>query len=84
MRKYEPIWNRLKSKDTTGKHIVVVGAPEPMHSRIIKGVLKEKNKDLGFKLLASEEGRWFRIEYASDKARLTITMKSTRITIGDL
>ena len=84
MRKYESIWERLKTKDTNGKHIVMVAAPEPLHSRIIKGVLKEKNKDLGFKLMMSEEGRWFRIEYSSNMARLTITMKSTRVAIGDL
>lgn len=52
MRQYEGIWLRLKQlprKDAeqTG---VRVSAPKVQHPRIIKAVVKEKWKDVGYKL----------------------------------
>ena len=86
MRKYQPIWEALKKNKNqkTGEHSVVIATPLQLHDRTINGVLKEKNKDLGFKFESSEAGRWFRISYSSDGAKLTIKMKSTRIAIGDI
>lgn len=85
MRKYQPIWEALKKEDPkTGVHSVALASPEQLHRRIINGVLKEKNKDLGFKYESSEAGRWYRIEYSNQGSKLTITMKSTRVTLGDI
>lgn len=44
-RQYHAIWKRLKTD-----HIVSVTAPRPLHSRIIKAVIKEKWMDLGYKI----------------------------------
>jgi len=56
MRQYEPIWNRLKSlpKDEAKTKGVSITAPAQLHRRIIKAVIKEKDIDLGYKLLLKE------------------------------
>jgi len=79
IRKYAPIWLELKTKLK-----VAVAAPPPMHERIIKGVMKEKDKDLGFKLMASEENRWYKIEYTKNQSKLTFVLKNKRIGLKDL
>lgn len=50
MRHYQPIWEAIKKKN----HASLV-APVSSHKRIIKAVIKEKNKDEGYKLLLSEK-----------------------------
>lgn len=49
MRTYQPIWESLKVN-----HTVTIQANPSAHARIIKAVAKEKDKDLGFKVLVSE------------------------------
>lgn len=49
MRTYQPIWENLKVNKT-----VTIQANPSAHARIIKAVTKEKDKDLGFKVLVSE------------------------------
>jgi len=45
MRKYEPIWNKLKRDK-----VVSITAHRALHDRIYKAVVKEKWKDIVFKL----------------------------------
>lgn len=61
MRKYQPIWDRLK-RDLTAS----LAASPAMHKRIIKAVIKEKNRDLGWKLLTSEKGTNYKLRYEID------------------
>ena len=49
MRAYQPIWERIKSKQTAS----IVTHPANV-ARVIKAVNKEKNIDEGYKLLLSE------------------------------
>ena len=58
MRKYEPIWNKLKDKGTA-----YLTAPEVLHARIIKAVTKEKYNDDLFRFDCSQ---------ASKKAKLVV------------
>ena len=52
MGQYKDAWNQLKSR---GK--IVLASPSQFHARIIKALVKEKNKDLGYKLQLSEDNR---------------------------
>jgi hypothetical protein len=45
MRKYEPIWIKLKQKG-----VASITAHPLLHKRIIKAVIKEKWLDIGYKL----------------------------------
>lgn len=45
MRRYQPIWNKLKEKGSAS-----IAAHPLLHARIIKAVTKEKWMDDGFKL----------------------------------
>jgi hypothetical protein len=81
MRKYQPIWIALK---TSPKKTISISAPAPMHKRISKAVLKEKDLDLGFRFEASLEGRWYRISYSSNHNILEFKLKNERITLEDL
>lgn len=51
MRKYQPIWKQIKLTNTAS-----IAADKSAHARIIKAVRKEKNKDIGWKLLLGEKG----------------------------
>lgn len=80
MRKYQPIWIELKSKLKAR-----IAAPTPIHTSIVRGVLKEKNLDLGFKVLCTESGKWYRVTYTSKQNILEFTMNEyERFSLGDL
>lgn len=49
---YLPIWNKLKADRK-----VSVALPPPLHRRLIKAVIKRKDRDLAHKFLLSEEGK---------------------------
>lgn len=51
MRKYEPIWTAIKKHNTAS-----IVAPVELHKRIRKAVKKEKNLDVGNKLLLENKG----------------------------
>ena len=51
MRKYQPIWEAIKKNNTAS-----IVASTNLHPRIIKAVRKEKNLDVGHKLLLSDKG----------------------------
>lgn len=50
MRKYEAIWSRLKQHK-----IVVLEVNPKFFSRVKKAVIKEKDKDTGFKILNEDD-----------------------------
>lgn len=49
MRTYQPIWEALKQSKT-----ITIQANPSAHPRIIKAVSKEKDKDVGYRLMISE------------------------------
>jgi len=51
MRKYQAIWEQVKSDPSLSASLL---APKVSHTLIIRAVRKEKNKDLGYKLTCSE------------------------------
>lgn len=57
MRQYETIWTKLKQlpANEAAEVGVSVAAPRTLHARIIKAVIKEKWKDLGYKLLLDDK-----------------------------
>ena len=63
MRQYEPIWNILKLKG-----VCEITAPKPYHRRIIKAVIKEKYKDLAYKLELSDVHKRATLEYTCDNS----------------
>lgn len=52
MRKYRSIWEALK-KD----RYCVITTHHKLHSRIIKAVVGEKDRDVGFKITKAEDGK---------------------------
>lgn len=49
LRQYQYIWEKVKNEGFAKVH-----APLHLHKRIIKAVSKEKNIDIGFKILCQE------------------------------
>jgi hypothetical protein len=80
MRKYEPIWRKLKQ---TGQ--VSITANRLLHPRIIKAVIKEKWGDVGYKI--SIEPARVRLSYTSTHSVLVFYLTRTLsnyITAEDL
>lgn len=72
MRQYEPIWQDIKDK---GK--AALTADPRLHARIKKAVIKEKDNDLGFKLLASEDGKKYKLEVVSKGRVLSFVLEDS-------
>lgn len=80
MRKYQPIWDAIK-KDTTASLV----ADTKLHARIINAVRKEKARDLGWKLILSEQGKKYRMEERIEGKMITFYLVDiSPIKIGDL
>jgi hypothetical protein len=79
MRKYEPIWRKLKSAGQ-----VSITCNRLLHPRIIKAVIKEKWGDIGYKI-AIEPAR-AKLTYTASHAILTfyLTKTITHLTSSDL
>lgn len=56
MRKYQAIWEQIKRDQAA-----TIICAEPMHSRIINAVRKEKRMDYGWKLLVAEDNKKYRL-----------------------
>lgn len=69
-RLYSNIWNELKKNNTCS-----VAAHPLLHRRIIKAVRKEKDIDIGFKLIKSEELQRARMHYRCESSRITFWLK---------
>lgn len=74
MRKYQPIWERIKSDG-----IASIIAPIESHARIIQAVRKEKWRDVGWRLLASERNT--RVELQEEVVANKITFSLVHIDI---
>ena len=69
MRKYQPIWDAVKSK---GKASLV--APLDMHVRIKQAIMKEKCLDMAFSFLLSEAGRTLELRVSTKGERIDIIL----------
>lgn len=70
MRKYYPIWQKLKTKRK-----VVVVHPAHLHARLIKAVMKERTMDTGFRLELAEADSHAKIVTSSTDNYITFTLK---------
>lgn len=77
-RKYQEIWEQIKAK---GKCELVTHTA--WHPRVKKAVLKEKDNDLGFKLMMGEEYKRARLKVESIGAKMIFTL-ITSIGLGDI
>lgn len=68
--KYREAWNALKNR---GK--IVLASPSSYHKRIIKGLNKEKNKDLAFKFVLSESNQRAVFTSKSDGSKITLFLR---------
>lgn len=80
MRKYQPIWEQLKQVNT-----VSIAADPCLHDRIAKGVKKEKDKDLGWRLLHAEQGKKSKLKIDKEGKAVTFTLVDcTPLKLSDL
>lgn len=71
-RKYQPIWDRIKQNGSCTVEV------EPfILARVKKAIIKEKNKDVGFKVLNTHDNFFLEFEYDKEKKRLKTTLKQT-------
>lgn len=77
-RKYQPIWEKIKAE---GK--CELAAPIPYHPRIKKAVLKEKDNDLGFKVLLGEKFKRARLEIETQGVKMIFKLILS-IGLGDI
>lgn len=69
-RKYQDLWELIK---TNG--FAQVSAAKSHHSTIKKGVIKEKDQDIGYKLLLSEEHQKAVLKVSYSGVVITFTLK---------
>lgn len=81
MRKYQPIWQLLKSDG-----VCRLKAPRAFHARIIKGVTKEKYQDITFKVEEEERQLTLKTEQGDKEAEpdLLIFYLHKSISVQDL
>lgn len=73
-RKYQDIWERVKTVRSCTVRV------EPfLLARVKKAVIKEKNRDLGFKMLNDHDN--FFLEFSYDREKKYLTTKLTQ-TLG--
>lgn len=72
-RKYQAIWERLKSKK-----VCTIEVHPAVEARVKKAVIKEKNNDLGFKLLNDHDYFFLKVtkkEVGKGLVRLTFELR---------
>ena len=77
-RKYQPIWNEIKQKKKCS-----VSAHPLLFKRIIKAVVKEKDRDLAFKIANDLDSLYLDITRDEEKHLITFRLKQ-RIGIADV
>lgn len=87
-RQYQPIWEALKAlsaKDAATKGVSIT-APRPLHSRIIKAIIKEKWSDVAFKVTLYHKGRHAILSHVRQHSVLTfyLTYYVDHITVEEL
>lgn len=73
LRAYEPIWQRLKRSRTQSIE-VLINNPR-LVNRIKRGVIKEKYKDDGFKIINERDYLWLEIRYDVDNKKMKFTLR---------
>tara|TARA_R110000744_G_scaffold222789_5_gene341623 strand:- start:1 stop:252 length:252 start_codon:yes stop_codon:yes gene_type:complete len=73
MRKYQPIWDRIKN---IPEHTASIAADPALHARITKAVIKEKDMDKGWAYLQLEQevSKKYKLECSSEGKVLTFTL----------
>lgn len=82
MRKYQPIWEKLKKT-----HITTLVAPISDHDSITRMVIKEKDIDLAFKQTCADKHTRYRLRAKTNlkKGTLVLTLVASSLTtIGNL
>lgn len=72
MRRYEQVWTQIKKND---KCVVQIVHPA-LVERVKRGVIKEKDRDLPFKVMNDTEK--FRLEITYDRASQKMSFKLTQ------
>ena len=78
-RVYYPIWDAIK-KNYTAK----LSADPAMHRRIIKAVIKEKDKDISFKQTSRRLGLKHKLDYSISDDVITFTLTKSYLSLGEL
>jgi hypothetical protein len=76
-RKYQPIWEALKKKERVVLEVRLVFV-----ARVKKAIIKEKNMDVGFKVVNDFDDFYLEFDYNPEKQLMTVLLKS-RIGIED-
>lgn len=71
MRQYEPGWIKLRTDPTKP---LIISAHPAYHARIYKAIIKEKDRDLVYKLECEDAGIKTRLSKSSVGNALTITL----------
>ncbi len=74
MRQYEPIWIAIKENNTAS-----LVADLSQHATIKKAVIKEKHKDVAFKLLCSEKGIKYKLRILTSKNLIKFILFDTSL-----
>lgn len=69
-RLYQPIWESVRDKGFCN-----ITAPQAVHRRIIKAVIKEKDKDAAFHVEAAEKWSWTRLDYKIEGSMIKFILK---------
>lgn len=77
-RKYGPIWNKLKAE-----RVCCVSTHPLLFSRVIKGVIKEKGRDVAFKIANDLDTCYLEIFRDAEKHTITFQL-CQRIGIADI
>lgn len=72
MRKYQPVWNILKTKKVCTLEVLPA-----LVARVKKGVIKEKDQDTVFKLLNDHDHFFLEFSYDPEKRYLTIKLRQS-------
>lgn len=75
-RKYQPAWEQIKKRAVDNKSLTLEVHPT-FFSRVIKAIIKEKNNDLGFKVLNSSDNYRLVITQKPKDSRLIFKLKAT-------
>lgn len=80
MRKYQPIWDKVKKE---GK--ARISTPSHNHKRLINAVRKEKAEDTAWKLVQLEQGKRYKLlETIEDRVITFELIEDTSTYISDL
>ena len=84
---YEPIWVKLRElpHPQARKLGVSITSPRPFHKRIIKAVTKEKDIDVGYKIMLAEQfkGKYAILRHKRENCILTFYLEFS-LTESDL